>query len=85
MRRPDERAPADEGGMSGTTAVLTSDEKYGEEIMTWVILKRGEDVTIDQFRVYCHGHISLQGQRVCFRHAWNLQRDHLAEQRLLRG
>jgi fatty-acyl-CoA synthase len=34
------------------------DEKYGEEIMAWVVAKQGEDVTIDQLRDYCDGEIS---------------------------
>jgi fatty-acyl-CoA synthase len=34
------------------------DEKYGEEIMAWVVLNEGEDLTIDQLRNYCDGQIS---------------------------
>src|SRR5437870_4768730 len=34
------------------------DDKFGEEIMAWVVLKQGEDVTIDQLRDYCDGQIS---------------------------
>src|SRR5207253_177233 len=29
------------------------DEEYGEEVMAWVVLKRGEDATIDELRAYC--------------------------------
>jgi fatty-acyl-CoA synthase len=32
------------------------DEKYGEEIMAWVVAK--QDLTIEQLRDYCDGHIS---------------------------
>jgi fatty-acyl-CoA synthase len=34
------------------------DEKYGEEIMAWVVLNQGEYVTIEELREYCHGQIS---------------------------
>jgi fatty-acyl-CoA synthase len=34
------------------------DERYGEEIMAWIVLKQGEDVTLDQLRNYCDGQIS---------------------------
>src|SRR5207249_4807024 len=34
------------------------DDKYGEEIMAWVVLMQGEDATIDQFREYCEGQIA---------------------------
>ena len=34
------------------------DEKYGEEIMAWVVLKQGKDATIDELREYCQGQIS---------------------------
>jgi fatty-acyl-CoA synthase len=34
------------------------DETYGEEILAWVVLKPGEDATIDQLREYCAGQIS---------------------------
>ncbi|MBK3494596.1 AMP-binding protein [Viridibacillus sp. YIM B01967] len=34
------------------------DEKYGEELMAWVILKEGAYVTEDELRAYCKGKIS---------------------------
>jgi fatty-acyl-CoA synthase len=34
------------------------DEKYGEEIMAWVVLKQGEDATIEELHEYCQGQIS---------------------------
>jgi fatty-acyl-CoA synthase len=34
------------------------DEKYGEEIMAWVVLKHGQSATVDEFRGYCSGQIS---------------------------
>ena len=34
------------------------DETYGEEILAWVVLKPGEDATIDQLREYCAGQIA---------------------------
>jgi fatty-acyl-CoA synthase len=34
------------------------DERYGEEIMAWVVLKQGEDATIGELREYCEGQIS---------------------------
>lgn len=34
------------------------DEKYGEELMAWVILKDGETLTEDELRAYCKGKIS---------------------------
>jgi fatty-acyl-CoA synthase len=34
------------------------DQKYGEEIMAWVVLKHGEDATADQLRGYCQQQIS---------------------------
>ncbi len=35
------------------------DEKYGEELMAWVILKAGEKVTADELKNYCKGKISF--------------------------
>ncbi|MEK4762816.1 AMP-binding protein [Viridibacillus sp. FSL E2-0187] len=34
------------------------DEKYGEELMAWVILKEGASVTEEELRAYCKGKIS---------------------------
>jgi fatty-acyl-CoA synthase len=34
------------------------DEKYGEEIMAWVVLKPGEDATGDDLRAFCQGQIA---------------------------
>jgi fatty-acyl-CoA synthase len=34
------------------------DERYGEEIMAWVILRPGEDATSDELRSYCQGQIA---------------------------
>lgn len=34
------------------------DPKYGEELMAWVILKNGENLTADELKVYCKGKIS---------------------------
>src|SRR5437870_5367126 len=34
------------------------DQKYGEEIMAWVVLKHDEDATADQLRDYCQQQIS---------------------------
>ncbi|WLR53220.1 AMP-binding protein [Bacillus tianshenii] len=34
------------------------DEKYGEEIMAWLILKEGETATAEEIREYCSGQIS---------------------------
>jgi fatty-acyl-CoA synthase len=34
------------------------DEKYGEEVMAWVILKAGETTTEDELRDYCRAHIA---------------------------
>src|SRR5437870_8505340 len=34
------------------------DEKYGEEIMAWVILKPGHEATADELRDYCRGRIA---------------------------
>lgn len=34
------------------------DPKYGEELMAWVILKSGEQITSDELKEYCKGKIS---------------------------
>jgi fatty-acyl-CoA synthase len=34
------------------------DERYGEEVMAWVILKEGEAATGDELRAYCQGRIA---------------------------
>lgn len=34
------------------------DEKYGEEVMAWIILKDGETATADEIREFCRGKIS---------------------------
>jgi fatty-acyl-CoA synthase len=34
------------------------DARYGEEIMAWVVLKQGEDATINELHDYCDGQIS---------------------------
>jgi fatty-acyl-CoA synthase len=34
------------------------DAKYGEEVMAWVILKEGEQVSQDQLKAYCKGQIA---------------------------
>lgn len=34
------------------------DEKYGEEVMAWIILKDGETATADDIREFCRGKIS---------------------------
>ncbi|MEA2512626.1 MAG: fatty-acyl-CoA synthase [Thermomicrobiales bacterium] len=34
------------------------DERYGEEVMAWVILKEGESATDDELRDYCRGRIA---------------------------
>src|ERR1041385_8565873 len=34
------------------------DEKYGEEIMAWVVLKQGQSASGDELRGYCNGQIS---------------------------
>jgi fatty-acyl-CoA synthase len=34
------------------------DERYGEEVMAWVILKEGETVTDDELRDHCRGRIA---------------------------
>jgi fatty-acyl-CoA synthase len=34
------------------------DEKYGEEVMAWVILKAGENATEDELRDYCRARIA---------------------------
>ncbi|OEH94381.1 AMP-binding protein [Bacillus solimangrovi] len=34
------------------------DEKYGEEVMAWIILKDGETATIEEMKEYCKGKIS---------------------------
>src|SRR5262245_51451927 len=34
------------------------DEKYGEEIMAWIVLKQGEAATSDELRSYCNGQIA---------------------------
>ncbi|WP_175578109.1 AMP-binding protein [Indiicoccus explosivorum] len=34
------------------------DEKYGEELMAWVILKNGEELTSEELKDYCRGKIS---------------------------
>lgn len=35
------------------------DPKYGEELMAWVILKSGEQITSDELKEYCKGKISF--------------------------
>ena len=44
--------------MQDVQVVGVPDDKYGEEIMAWVVLKKAEDATIDQFREYCEGQIA---------------------------
>ncbi|WP_374718966.1 AMP-binding protein [Parageobacillus toebii] len=34
------------------------DEKYGEEVMAWIILKEGETATAEEIREFCRGKIS---------------------------
>ena len=34
------------------------DEKYGEEVMAFIRLKKGESLTIDELREYCDGRIA---------------------------
>jgi fatty-acyl-CoA synthase len=34
------------------------DDKYGEEIMAWIVLKQDQAATSDEFRAYCSGQIS---------------------------
>ena len=34
------------------------DEKFGEELVAWVILKEGEDLTEEEIRAYCKGKIT---------------------------
>jgi fatty-acyl-CoA synthase len=34
------------------------DERYGEEIMAWVVLKQGEEATVEELREYCQAQIS---------------------------
>ena len=34
------------------------DARYGEELMAWVILREGADVTEDELREYCRGRIA---------------------------
>ena len=34
------------------------DEKYGEELMAWIIPKEGHDLTAENVRAYCEGKIS---------------------------
>ena len=34
------------------------DERYGEEVMAWVILKAGESATEDELRDYCRARIA---------------------------
>ncbi len=34
------------------------DEKYGEELVAWVILKEGEDLTEDELKAFCKGKIT---------------------------
>jgi fatty-acyl-CoA synthase len=34
------------------------DERYGEEVMAWVILKEGESTTEEALREYCQGRIA---------------------------
>jgi fatty-acyl-CoA synthase len=34
------------------------DEKYGEEVMAWIILKEGQSATPEEIKAYCEGKIS---------------------------
>lgn len=34
------------------------DEKYGEELMAWVILKEGRELSKEELKTFCHGEIS---------------------------
>src|SRR5690242_21199538 len=36
-------------------SVGVPDERYGEEIMAWIVLKQDEQATIEELREYCHG------------------------------
>jgi fatty-acyl-CoA synthase len=34
------------------------DEKYGEEVMAWIVLKEGETATVEEVRDFCRGQIA---------------------------
>ncbi len=44
--------------ISDVQVIGVPDEKYGEEIMAWVMLKSGEQMTQEEVRDYCKGNIA---------------------------
>ena len=44
--------------ISDVQVIGVPDEKYGEEIMAWVMLKSGEQMTEEEVRNYCKGNIA---------------------------
>ncbi|MBW2368526.1 MAG: AMP-binding protein [Deltaproteobacteria bacterium] len=44
--------------ISDVQVIGVPDEKYGEELMAWVILQDGENVTEDELRDFCRGQIA---------------------------
>jgi len=44
--------------ISDVQVIGVPDEKYGEAIMAWVMLKSGEQVTEEELREYCKGNIA---------------------------
>jgi fatty-acyl-CoA synthase len=45
-------------GVADVQVIGVPDERYGEEIMAWVIVREGVTVTEDELREYCRGRIA---------------------------
>jgi fatty-acyl-CoA synthase len=44
--------------ISDVQVIGVPDQKYGEEIMAWVILKKGEEASTEELREFCHDKIA---------------------------
>ncbi len=45
-------------GIADVQVIGVPDERYGEELMAWVVLRPGSDLTVDGLREYCRGQIA---------------------------